>query len=374
MEREWPSWTADSAVGMLLPERTHEVDRIAFVLHGSELLNHYKLIWEWLDPAGIEIVYAGEDPRDNARIAAFAASHGIEARYIGDVLSEGRTFRTVVSNHMGAAGNIGGNLALPRLGRLHARLMYSLGKDGWNFQPWNNFYDVILCYGPYQAGKLEEFEHPRIVQIGYPRFDRFFSIAETKREVVARLGGDPDRPTLVWLPTWSRECSVDAFAETIAELGTELNVIVKVHPLTSTQEPRQMAKLAAAGLRAIENVDFDNVELFYAADIVAADYGGSPFGAIYTDRDIVLLNTPEPEGTGFSLSPEGSLDRRLREWILNIDPGEGGAILGYLRDEPAREQQGGVRRRLRRSLFAPFDGCSSEAAALVLRNVEAICR
>jgi hypothetical protein len=135
-----------------------------------------------------------------------------------------------------------------------------------------------------------------------------------------------------------------------------------------------MACLNDAGLANVPDINMDNVELFYAADIVAVDYGGSPFGAIFTDRDIVMLNTPVPGTQDFILSPEGSLDRRLREWILNIDPGEAGLVRDYLRDPAAREQQAGVRSRLRRNLFAPFDGCAAEAAAIVLRNVESICR
>jgi hypothetical protein len=45
-----------------------------------------------------------------------------------------------------------------------------------------------------------------------------------------------------------------------------------------------------------------------------------------------------------------------------------------LQDSAAREQQRVVRRTLRGSLFAPFDGCSAQAAALVLKNLESICR
>jgi hypothetical protein len=368
----WPSWTGlVSDAG--LPGPVRPVDRIAFAIHLSELTNHYAAIWEGLPPGTFELVYSSDDPESNRRTARFAEVHGYPASYVGDVLAEGRSFKAVVSNHMGAAGRIGTEYGVTRLGRLQARLMYSLGKDGWNFQQWNKQYDVILCYGPYQASRLAEFERPRVVQVGYPRFDRFFSIAESRRDIVARLGGDPDRPTLVWLPTWANECSIPAFADTIASLRDEMNVLVKVHPLTATQGPYHMGCLEEAGLRSVADVDFDNVELFYAADIVAADYGGSPFGAIYTDRDLVLLNTPAVDYRGHELSPSGSLDTRLREWILNIDPGEGQLIRDYLRDPAAREQQRGVRGRLRRSVFAPFDGCSAKAAALVLSNLDSIC-
>jgi CDP-Glycerol:Poly(glycerophosphate) glycerophosphotransferase len=370
----WPSWRPDVAIKLRLPKRTRAVDRIAFAVHSSELINHYRGIWELLEGGSFELVYAGEDPQDNARVVAFAESRGYATSYVGDVLEQGRSFKAVVSNHIGSAGHVGADYAIQRIGRLQVRLMYSLGKDGWNFRDWNDAYDLIMCFGPYQAGKLAEFEHPRVVQIGYPRFDRFFSMTASKREMVARLGGDPEKPTLVWLPTWASECSIPAFAETIAGLRDEMNVFVKVHPLTATTEPGRMAALADFGLESTTDINFDNVDLFYAADLVAVDYGGSPFGAIYADRDMIMLNTPEGPDRESELSPEGSLDRRLREWILNVDPGEGHLIREYLHDSAAREQQRGVRKVLRGSLFAPFEGCSSQVAALVLRNLDSICR
>ncbi len=369
------SWTRQLAGGLSLPATTFPDPRTAFALHASELINHYGPIWERLDPASFHVVQAAEDPEENRRIAAFAARHGYTTSFIADVFVEGRRFDAVVSNHAGSAGpfDLRGSSCLRRLGGLQVRLMYALGKEGWQFAGWNELYDLILCWGPYQAGRLADFERPRVLQVGYPRFDRFFRISEPRRDVVARLGGDPDRPTLAWMPTWSTQSSIDDFVETIAALRDEVNVITKVHPITAGTEPSRMARLAAAGLANVGGPDFDNVELFYAADIVAADFGSSAFGAIYADRDVVLLNTPAIMARPDNLVGRDSLDRRIREWVLNIDPGEGAQILEYLRDPAAREQQRGVRERLRRSLFAPFHGCAADVAATAIRNAAAIC-
>lgn len=370
-----PAWT--QAMGAALPDPAGTVTdpRIAFALHLSELVNHYRPIWEHLGRDAFEIVCGADDAAENDRVAAFAAAHGYRARFVGDVLAEGRVYAAVVSNHPWSAGYAGRRLepAIHRLGRRQVRLMYALGKDAWNFAAWNEQYDLILCWGPYQAGRLAAFERPRVAQVGYPRFDRFFRITEPRRDVVARLGGDPDRPTLVWLPTWKDWSSIDAFAEEIAALRPDVNVLLKVHPITATTETARMARLAALGLHTTDDVNFDNVELFYAADIVAADYGGSAFGAVYSDRDVVLLNTP-----GVAVDPDDayvgpdSLDARIREWILNIDPGEGTQILDHLADPAARAQQALAREQLRRSLFAPFRGCSGEVAATVLGHLDTV--
>ena len=367
-------WTPEVAAAVMRPAGHTPDRRLAFVLHTAELVNHYSEIWAHLDPDEFEIIVAADTENDNAAIAGFALDHGYRVAWVGDVMSQGRVFDAVVSNHAGSAGAIaGGGRVLPHLGRRHVRLMYSLGKDAANYNPWNEDYDLILCWGPYHAGRLAAYERPRIVQVGYPRFDSFFRISEPRRDVVARLGGDPDRPTLLWLPTWHEASSIDAFAETIAGLRDEMNVFLKVHPFTATKETARMALLAGVGLTPTTGIFESNVELVYAADMVAADYGGSAFATIYTDRELVLLNTPGVgQDPADAVVGAESLDIQVRDWILNIAPGEGDLIRAHLADPTAREQQRGVRERLRRSLFAPFQGCAGEIAATTLRNLDAI--
>ncbi len=164
-------WTPEIAVSIQPGAIGTPEDRIAFVLHAAELLNHYEPVWAHLDPATFEIVVAGELSADADRITAFAVAHGYGAAWIGDVLQAGRTYAVVVSNHIGAGGDLGGGRgqALRRLGRRHVRMMYALGKDAWNYAPWNDQYDLILCWGPYHAERLASFKRPRVVQVGPQR-------------------------------------------------------------------------------------------------------------------------------------------------------------------------------------------------------------
>ncbi len=371
----WRPWNIDVSSGLAWPETTVPGGPLAFVLHAAELLNHYRPIWRHLDPSSFEVVIAGEAEQENRHIADVAEAEGLRVSWIGDVLSEGRVFDAVVSNHVGAAGVVPTGHALPVLGLRHVRLMYALGKDAWNFAPWNEQYDLILCWGPYHAGRFEGFSRPRVIQVGYPRLDRIVSMPSSRRDAVVALGGDPDRPTLLWLPTWSAASSIDAFAETIASLRDHVNVLLKVHPFTALREPDRMAHLASLGLASTEDAFVDNVDLIHAADMVAADYGGSAFATIYADRELVFLNTPGVGGDpADAVVGADSLEHRLREWILNIDPGEGGLILEHLADEAARRQQADVRETLRRQLFAPFRGCAGEVAATVLRNLSTVLR
>lgn len=371
----WRAWTPAAAAEVIPGTPKVDAGPLAFVLHAAELVNHYRPIWAHLPRGSFEIIAAGETEADNRGIADAAEAVGARASWVGDVVRDGRVFGAAVSNHVGAAGTLGSDNVLPMLATRHVRMMYALGKDAWNFAPWNEQYDLILCWGPYHAGRLEAFERPRVIQVGYPRLDRISHMPRTRREAVASLGGDPDLPTLLWLPTWSAASSIDAFAGTIAGLRDTFNVLLKVHPFTALREPERMALLAEVGLASTDDAFADNVDLIHAADMVAADYGGSAFAAIYADREIAFLNTP---GVGTDPADpvvgQDSLEVRLREWILNIDPGEGDLLLAHLGDAEARRQQAEVRERLRRQLFAPFRGCAGEVAATALRNLGSILR
>ena len=339
--------------------------RIGFALHSAELLNHYCHIWRQLEPGTFDLIAAGPDPVENTRITAFGNALGYRVRFVGDLLAEGESYELVVSNHFGAAGVTSeGEAIVPRLGRRHLRMMYALGKAGWNFAPWNEAYEAILCWGPYQAGGLSKFVNPRLAQVGYPRFDSFFWPMEDRADSVRFFGGDPARPTIVWLPTWGDLSSIDKWAEPVGRLRSDFNLIVKVHPLTGAQEPARMKLLQSAGIEAVADPILNNVRLFRAADFVLADYGGSPFGALYSDRDLILLNVP-----GVATNPlmgADSIDLTIRQWLFSVNPEEPELLPAYLTSPSLRQDQRDIRDRLRRAIFAPFEGVASDVAAAAI--------
>jgi hypothetical protein len=365
------AWTLESGQALVDIPRTHPNDRVAFVLHFAELINHFRNIWRHLDPASFDIVCASAVAEDNERIAAFAAANGYAARFIGDAYERGDLYAATVTNHPFAPAEWRGAPTL-ELGRRNVRLMYGLGKDGWNYSPWNELYDLILCWGPHQAAKLAAFARPLVVQVGYPRFDHFFSPGLPRADAARRLGCDPSRPTVAWLPTWSHLSSIDRYAEAIGQLRSIANVVCKVHPFTTTREPERMALLAAAGITPVADTALDNVLLFQAADLVLADYGGSAFGAICTGRPLLLLNVPGATDDP-TAGPE-SLDVQLRRWVPSVDTDGVEAIRECVLDPSILDANRGNREELRRMLFAPHDGFAGEVAALVLRHLEVLDR
>jgi hypothetical protein len=346
------------------------LDRIGFLIHLPELFNHFHAVWQHLPPGSVEIAVTGL-PQDCAETIQTCERLQLPWRYARDMLARGERFDVLISNH--PTHDIRGNDSpyLPQsIGKQNLRFMYATGKAGWNFQRWNEIYDAILCFGPYQAEKLDFCSQTLKVQMGYPRFDRFFNQPVDRERRLPELGCDPTRKTIVWLPTWKDLCSIDLYAEAIAKLQASYNVIVKPHPITITSEPARMQKLA--GFRCCITETFDNVELFQLADYLLCDYGGSAFGGIYTDSNVILLDLPNAERDAFVGTD--SPDIWLRRVMPHIGPHEQERLPELLEDEQLWQQQGQVRFELSQYFFAPYYGYAAQVAALSIANAGKMLR
>ncbi|NNE04387.1 MAG: CDP-glycerol--poly(glycerophosphate) glycerophosphotransferase [Xanthomonadales bacterium] len=351
---------------------TDQPEKIIFAVQMAEFINHYKNIWRHLSPEEFEIVFAGQNPEDSSEIRQFASRHGYVARALNEV--EGKVqYGTVVSNHpfvFGQHAHFMPRLAV--LGHKHVRLMYSLGKARWNFSNWNDVYDLVLTFGPFHEKGLGHLESARTRQVGYPRFDHYFRGEIDTRQVATELGLEAARKTVLWLPTWAELSSIDTFVDSIAALNEEFNLLVKVHPLTATREPARMKRLANAGIQTMADINRDNVELFAVADFVLCDYGGSAFGAIYMDKNLLLLNSEQAESDEYTGNQ--SMDVQLRSWIPNIGAERKNELAGMLRDDAIWADQGGKRRHIEQKVFAPNKGTASEVAAQAIRELHSAKR
>jgi len=340
-----------------------ELDRIGFVVHHPEMFHHYQNVWRHMPAGSVEVVVAAKPKPLFESIVKGCARYELPWRDAAELLRNKQRYTTALSAFPAVNSDAKSTKAIARFS---LRFMYANGKAGWNFRPWNSMYDSILCFGPYQAQGLSFCETTLKIQMGYPRFDRFFNEPIDRKKRLTELGLDPQRKTVVWLPTWSTLCSIEAFAPIVAELQEQHNVIVKPHPFTVSDEPTRMAALE--GFRCVIRDPIDNVQLFQLADVLLCDYGGSPFGAIYTDRKLVLLDLPDAETN--EVTGKDSSDIELRKYIphLSRDQPE---LLGALLTERADSiwaEQVKVRAALRELHFAQHYGYASQVAALAIVN------
>lgn len=204
--------------------------------------------------------------------------------------------------------------------------------------------------------------------MGYPRFDTFFELEPRRRLLLAGLGGDPGKRSVVWLPTWKNLSSVGWHDAAVAALKDRYNVFVKLHPLMSQQEPDKVAVLRSLGFTRVIADSSDNIPLYVVADWILCDYGGPAFGAIYADRNLLLLDVPDAASD--ELLGEGSPDILIRQVIPHVTPGDVEAVGSLLDDAPLWEEQRRVRRELRGAFFAPHFGYSAAVAAEALVHAE----
>jgi len=331
------------------------------------MFHHYGPVWEQLERGEFELVAAGPAD-DRARTCERAARAGYQCVDADELLDGGERYRHLVSNHPLEMSR--GKRLVELLGVTQIRFMYALGKARHNFADWNRLYRLILCFGPYQAQHLAFATESVKVQMGYPRYDHFFSESVDKEVLRQRFGCDPARKTLVWLPTWMGLSSIDQYAYLIALLSEQYNVIVKPHPLTIRSEPERVARLQAQSFTRVITEMVDNLDLYRIADWVLCDYGGPIFGAIYLDKNLALLNVPGAEGD--ALTGADSAEIGLRKVLPNFNESELYGIWDLLEDEEYCRAQSMVRRGLREQFFAPNYGNSAAVAARALRQRDSL--
>lgn len=347
------------------------IEKPAFLIHTAELVNHYAPVWDAIAPSEFDIILYGDmrlsPPNDRVTV-----------RNVSEVLASKDRYKILVSNHPVDFSNhnkkrgkkiLGRKILgkerrtkplITRLAEKNIRFMYAGGKTRWNLSDWNAYYDGVLCFGPKHAKAFSEKFGLPVFQMGYPRFDKYFAQEMDLNSLRQKYGCDPQRKTVVWLPTWKGLSSVDHFNDEIEELLSDFNVVVKVHPLMPEFEQERVAALEKIGFTALITDTSDNVALYQIADYMLFDYGGPAFGAIYTGKRFILLNVPQAAED--SLTGGDSSDVQLREELLNVDAGKG-EIRPLLTDGPHWDAHIEVTKRLRTQYFAENFGTSANAAA-----------
>lgn len=274
------------------------------------------------------------------------------------------------------------------------RIMYGHSKDSYNFGPWSRYYDLALTYGPYSHKLMSNFT--KSVVVGNARFDDWFSGSLDAERIAAlcrRL--DPQRRTLLYLPTHGNLSSLDFMAKQFADLTKRYNLIVRPHPNTWYYDPEKIGRLqkATRGMQWIHWVDDfeDLLTLLAVSDAVVSDNSGAIFDAVLADKPVVLIDTlPEDyfrksmwnvatypgvkDARIFPLTYPDSIEQRVKR-EKNLQVGEvvasSDGITAAVERTLEREALYRVRRqRVRKMLFRHCDGSSGRRAAQAIRDVE----
>lgn len=337
--------------------------RLAFLVHHKELVNHFASVWKLLPQGSFDVLVHEIDPGEMHSVPELATA---KIRAATDALSDAIPYDYLVSNH---PIDFSRPPLIKRLARKNIRFMYAAGKSGWNLRKWNSWYEMIMCFGPHHAAAFASITDAQIVQMGYPRFDRYYNDTANLPELRKRFACDPAKKTVVWLPTWKELSSVGLFDSEISALTDSYNVVIKLHPLMPETEPERVEQLRKHRFNYLITDSTDNLPLYQLADFMLFDYGGAPLAALYTDKNMLLLDVPKADGDELMDPDSPDLHIRSRLGSLRHNDAE---IAGFLSNGAYWETQAPIRRELRKTYFAPYFGFSSNIAANILMRLETV--
>lgn len=378
------------------------LDTVGFFVHTPLLFNHYQAVWRLLNPSSFEIILSDDfahPPYLNSVKSLTEA--GYRYRLHSRVMDRHLKYRYLVTNHVGIPQTrrdrkqrISGlprrimksavrrlkkrrkKLTPSRKGGLNdlavhnIRFMYGADLSEWSLSSWNNIYDLFLCHGPIDAQEIQSRFPGKVLQMGYPRYDSYFNNPPRKEELKVALGLDPNRQTIVWLPTAAKEQSFfESYLDEVELLTEDYNVILRPHPLTREWAPRSLLALSRYSFTICDDPLQDMNVLYGVSDYVFCDYGGTAYSALYLDCQVLLLDHPmAAEDIAYRSIP--SVD--LRKHLLSISPGNAAQLRGILDDPRLWKEQVSVRSELREKFFAPRQGTSALFVADVLNDIRKI--
>jgi CDP-glycerol glycerophosphotransferase (TagB/SpsB family) len=192
-----------------------------------------------------------------------------------------RRFDAVVSHSGPPGGRVLRGTAL-------IMVQYGYAKEPYNFGDWRKQAQAICAYGDYAASRFAP--HAPAFTIGNPRWDDWSApgFAEVARTALPDLA--PDRPVLLYAPTWGDLSSLPYWLPEISKLAETHTVLVKAHH--NAVRDGQLGDIGNHP-HIYDISHFDLMQALAVCDILLSDYSGAIFDAIMCDKPVVLLDLPD---------------------------------------------------------------------------------
>jgi CDP-glycerol glycerophosphotransferase (TagB/SpsB family) len=136
-----------------------------------------------------------------------------------------------------------------------------------------------------------------------PKVDALVDGSLTREAVLTSLGLAPDRPTVLYAPTWSPASSLNSLGVALLQRLRTLpvNVIVKLHDRSCDLRPQYSGGVdwqatlrphLAAGA-AVLATSADICPYLVASDVMVTDHSSAGFEYLLRDRPLVRIHVPE---------------------------------------------------------------------------------
>ena len=212
-----------------------------------------------------------------------------------------------------------GNVVPHRWGGLKVQIFHGLGEEKPGHYRITGFFDLYCTPGPDMTDRFQELArqhgHFLVRETGWPKLDPL--AAPIERKVVrGTLGLDPNRPVVLYAPTFSpRFTSAPDLLATIVGLKERYQWLIKFHDLT---DPAVKAKYEAQLGPQVVGADHpDILPLMQASDLLITDTSSVAYEYLLLDRPIITFQAAVRRDKGIDITAVADLpaaiERSLRE-------------------------------------------------------------
>lgn len=167
-------------------------------------------------------------------------------------------------------------------------------------------YDRAFLIGPYQRRNFAErgilsADDPRMVNVGMPKCDPLARDEFDRTAVLRTLGLKPDRPVVLYAPTWRKEASLNTVGPEILEAvgAMDVTLLVKAHDWCFVPERNRRDWAAWFAGKEREGAPFtlvrdrDITPYLGVADLLISDASSTANEFLLRNRPIVFMEVPE---------------------------------------------------------------------------------
>lgn len=187
------------------------------------------------------------------------------------------------------------------------RIKYGVGKNLNTFAPWSARFDLTLVEGAHAHGHLRSFTESHI--IGCPKFDDWFSGSIDEKKIHSiRDVLDPNRKTILYVPTHSDGSSIRVFGDAIVNLNPQYNVLIKFHYMNPVTEGKEILSIKSrSGILTFDSKD-DILPLYAVADVIVSDFSSASLETLLVDKPLVTLDVSGNDDDFFEKNLSGSFN------------------------------------------------------------------
>lgn len=237
---------------------------------------------------------------------------------------------------------------------LKVQLFHGLGEEKRGHYRVTGFFDLYCTPGPAMTKQFLALSDKKrffaTAQTGWPKLDPLrFSLSP--REARGELGLEPDRPLVLYAPTFSpRYTSAEALLPEVARLLTvPWRWTVKFHELMDRQTVASYRALAERGVTIVESDDI--LPWLEAADVLLTDTSSVAAEFLLLDRPIVTFRAVSRLDKGINLRSPSQLEEAITRCL----------------EHP--KELSDARKRHREELHPYTDGRSSMRVAEAIENL-----